>query len=92
MSKTGKSRTIADAIAERERFFVNCGHPACCHSVTLDLEALAERLGHNHGAMHDDLVQLFTCTKCGSASRERRAPFFTAFLTMRELTGGAWVT
>lgn len=43
------------------------GHCAACHHhELLDLEALARRLGPEHGALHDDLVPLLKCAKCGS--------------------------
>jgi hypothetical protein len=69
--------TIAEAIAEKFRMFVNCPEPRCYHSVELDLEALANRLGADHGAMHHDLVGLFRCQRCADAGRERRPVFFT---------------
>lgn len=31
------ARTIADVIAANESPYVNCGHPACCYSVQIDL-------------------------------------------------------
>jgi hypothetical protein len=68
---------IADLIAANEALFVNCGHPACNHSIQLDLEALAARLGADHGAMHDDLVRLFRCQRCAAAGRDQGPVFFT---------------
>jgi hypothetical protein len=34
--------------------------------VKLDLEALADRLGTDHGSLHDQLVPKLKCSKCGS--------------------------
>ena len=50
--------TLADTLAARESIYVNCGHPMCCKSTKLDIQALIERLGPDHGAMHQDLVRL----------------------------------
>jgi hypothetical protein len=38
----------------------------CHHHSTLDLIALRDRLGPGHSVMHDDIVHLFRCSKCGS--------------------------
>lgn len=38
---------------------------SCRHCVKLDLEALAARLGRDHGSMHVDLVPKLKC-ECGS--------------------------
>lgn len=59
--------TIQDMIDRRERLFAHCeGGNNCFHSQQLDLEALKAKLGPDHGAMHDDLVPLLRCKKCGS--------------------------
>lgn len=70
-------KTLADVIAANESLSVNCSHPACCHSVKLDVPGLAQRLGADHGAMHGDLVDLFHCRRCKDAGRRRRPVFFT---------------
>ena len=54
--------TIAERIAERNRVWINCG--VCHHSHEIDLAVLADRLGPDHGAMHDDLTPKFTCQRC----------------------------
>ncbi|MER9171216.1 hypothetical protein NKI12_28600 [Mesorhizobium australicum] len=70
-------KTIADAIREGERFYVNCGHPMCGHSHRIDLEVLAGRLGLDHGAMYSDLVKVFRCERCKAAGRDARPVSFT---------------
>jgi hypothetical protein len=69
--------TLADTLAARERLYVNCSHPMCCRSTKLDIKALIDRLGPNHGSMHQDLVGLFNCSACKAAGRDRRPVFFT---------------
>lgn len=46
--------------------YVNCGHSFCCGSTQLNVGALADRLGADHGALHDDLVKLFRCQACNN--------------------------
>ena len=70
-------KTLADALAARETLYVNCGHPMCGKSTKLDIAALIERLGADHGSMHQDLVGLFGCADCKAAGRDRRPVFFT---------------
>ena len=70
-------KTLADTLAANETLYVHCGHPACCKSTKLDVQALIDRLGADHGSMHWDLVNLFGCSHCKAAGRERRPVFFT---------------
>ena len=70
-------KTLADALAARDSMHVNCAHPDCCKSTKLDVQALIDRLGPDHGAMHQDLVGLFGCSSCKAAGRDRRPVFFT---------------
>ncbi|WP_287376829.1 hypothetical protein [Mesorhizobium sp.] len=70
-------KTLADTLAARETIHVNCGHPMCCKSMKLDIQALIDRLGRDHGSMHDNLVGLFVCSNCNAAGRDRRQVFFT---------------
>ncbi|MER8435411.1 hypothetical protein NKH36_18950 [Mesorhizobium sp. M1312] len=70
-------KTLADTLAARESIYVNCGHPLCCKSTKLHIQALIDRLGRGHGSMHDDLVGLFVCSNCKAAGRDRRQVFFT---------------
>ncbi|RWO58751.1 hypothetical protein [Mesorhizobium sp.] len=67
-------KTLADTLAARD---TNCAHPMCCKSRKLDIQALIDRLGRDHGSMHDDLVGLFICSNCKAAGRDRRQVFFT---------------
>ncbi len=43
----------------------------------LDIQALIDRFGPDHGSMHQDLVSLFVCSACEAAGRDRRPVFFT---------------
>lgn len=43
-------KTLADTLAARETLYVNCGHPKCCKSTKLDIQALIDRLGPDHGS------------------------------------------
>ncbi|TPN57583.1 hypothetical protein FJ976_02795 [Mesorhizobium sp. B1-1-9] len=70
-------KTLADTLADRETVYVNCGHPMCCKSTRLDIAALIDRLGPDHGSMHQDLVGLFVCADCKAAGRDHRPVFFT---------------
>ncbi|MGX7873236.1 hypothetical protein ACVDG5_010965 [Mesorhizobium sp. ORM6] len=65
-------KTLAETLAARETLYVNCGHPMCCRSTRLDVQALIDRLGPHHG-----LVGLFVCSACEAAGRDRRPVFFT---------------
>jgi hypothetical protein len=64
-------KTLADTLATRETVYVNCGHPMCCKSTRLDIQALIDRLGPDHGSMHRDLVGIFGCAKCKAEGRDR---------------------
>ncbi|MER9330533.1 hypothetical protein NKJ26_17005 [Mesorhizobium sp. M0152] len=70
-------KTLADTLAARESVYVNCGHALCCKSTKLDIQALIDRLGPDHGSMHWDLVGLFNCSDCKAVGRDRRPVFFT---------------
>ncbi|QKC83619.1 hypothetical protein [Mesorhizobium sp. NZP2077] len=70
-------KTLAETLAARETVYVHCGHPACCKSTKLDVQTLIDRLGPDHGSMHDDLVRIFACSHCKAAGRDRRPVFFT---------------
>lgn len=61
-----KGATIQSLIDEGITLSAYCHRPACAHSQDLDLRKLRERLGPDHGAMHDDLVPKMRCSKCGS--------------------------
>lgn len=53
-------------------------HCSTCnkHSV-LDMDRLIERLGEDHGCMHDDLFPLFFCQRCRDAGRPDKDIGFT---------------
>ena len=70
-------KTLAETLAARESVYVTCGHPVCCKSSQVDVQALIDKLGPEHGAMHQDLVGIFVCSDCKAAGRDRRPVFFT---------------
>jgi len=76
------SKTLADILAARESIYVNCAHPMCGQSTKLDVQALIERLGPDHAAMHDDLVRLFGCAKCKAAGRRNGRIIFLKLESM----------
>jgi hypothetical protein len=69
--------TIGEMILRGESLYVNCHDPQCQSSAKVDLEALAKRLGWDHGAMHEDLVGLFVCSRCRREGRPRAKVGFT---------------
>lgn len=63
--------TLGKMIDSGHRIAVYCERPShdpvkCNHSAWLGPPALAERLGRDHGALHDDLVPKLRCSKCQS--------------------------
>jgi len=66
--------TLNEMRGEGVSLYVNCSHPACGRSALVNLDMLIEKLGCDHGAMHDDLVGKFFCTVCRREGRERRSP------------------
>lgn len=71
-------KTLADTLAARETVYVTCGHPMCCRSTRLDIQVPIDRLGPDHGSMHQDLAGLFICSACEAAGRDRRPVFSTS--------------
>ena len=61
----GMSRTLQESIDEGLRISAWCHGRGCNHHSDLDLAALRDRLGPDHGAMHDDLAPKLRCKKCG---------------------------
>jgi hypothetical protein len=61
-----KGHTIQNRIDEGERISVWCHNSRCHHGSKLDLMKLRDKLGPDHGAMHDDLVPKLRCSVCGS--------------------------
>lgn len=66
-------KTLADTLAAHEAVYVTCGHPVCCKSAQVDIQALIDKLGPDHGSMHADLVGIFRCEDCRAAGRDRRS-------------------
>ena len=56
--------TIGSLIENKHILRAYCN--SCRHCVKLDLEALADRLGRDHGSLHDQLVPKLKCSQCGS--------------------------
>lgn len=79
--------TIQQCIEGDYAIRVICHGPQCTNDQSLDLKALAERLGPNHGAMHVDLADKFRCSKCGSKKVSFR---ITPNASARPLTETAW--
>lgn len=59
------NRTIQDQIDNGATVRVYCHNQRCRHSAVLDLLKLRDKLGPDHGAMHDDLAWKLRCSKCG---------------------------
>lgn len=63
---SSRMSTIAERIAQGDKLHIYCGRwPRCPRNMSVDLAALAERLGPDHGAMHWDLERRFRCSECG---------------------------
>ena len=58
--------TLADMIDGGYSISVHCNGTTCHHSATIDLEALAGKIGRDHSARAKDLTPYFRCSKCGS--------------------------
>lgn len=56
--------TLGECITHRYGIRAACTE--CGHVRELDLEALAAKLGRDHGALRDDLAPKLRCTECGS--------------------------
>lgn len=60
-----KGHTIQQRIDLGDTIHVYCHNSHCHHNAALDLLALRDKLGPDHGAMRDDLVPKLRCSKCG---------------------------
>lgn len=60
------NETLGGTIEMGMRVRIFCENPDCLHDAPVDIHALAERLGPDHGALAKDLIPLFKCSKCGS--------------------------
>lgn len=58
------TETIQHFIDSGDRCEVHCNR--CGHHAPLDHVKLRDRLGPDHGALHNDLVPLLRCSRCGS--------------------------
>jgi hypothetical protein len=61
-----KGHTIQNRVDEGERISVYCHNPRYHHGSKLDLLKLRDKLGPDHGAMHNDLAPKLRCSVCGS--------------------------
>lgn len=59
------SGTIQGVIDLGHRLTAWCQNPQCGHRADLDMLALRDRFGPDHGAMYNDLVPKLVCSKCG---------------------------
>lgn len=57
--------TIQHFIDLGHRLEIYCHNPRCGHHATVDMLKLRDRLGPDHGCLHDDIIHLFRCSKCG---------------------------
>lgn len=62
---SASNSTIQGMIDGRYRVTAYCHNSACGHRADIDFYKLRDRLGPDHGALHDDLVPLLRCTRCG---------------------------
>lgn len=60
------AETIQHFIDSGDSIEIYCHNPKCRHHATLDMLKLRDRLGPDHGCLHDDIIHLFRCSKCGS--------------------------
>lgn len=59
------SETIQQFINSGDTVTAYCQNPACGHRQVLDMLKLRDKLGPDHGSLHDDLVPKMRCSKCG---------------------------
>lgn len=62
--------TLGKMRLDGSRLSVNCS--TCNKHTMLDMDALIDRLGEDHGCMHWDLVRHFYCRDCRAAGRPDR--------------------
>ena len=60
-----RGETIQTFIDSGDKLRVYCHASHCSHHAELDMLRLRDTLGPDHGSMHDDLVPLLRCSKCG---------------------------
>lgn len=59
------SETIEHFIASGDQYEIYCHNARCRHHAKIDMAKLRDRLGPDHGCLHDDIIHLFKCSKCG---------------------------
>lgn len=59
------TETIQHFIDSGDWFEIHCQNPRCYHHAQIDMLKLRDRLGPDHGCLHDDIIHLFRCSKCG---------------------------
>jgi hypothetical protein len=59
------TETIQHFIDSGDRYELWCHNSACGHHAHIDMLKLRDRLGPDHGCLHDDIIHLFRCSKCG---------------------------
>lgn len=59
------NRTIQGMIDQGFHATACCHNPRCAHRADLDWLLLRDKLGPDHGALHDDIAPKLKCSKCG---------------------------
>lgn len=57
--------TIQDMIDVGDTIVAYCHNARCNHRAAVDLCLIREKLGPDHGALHEDLVPKLRCSRCG---------------------------
>lgn len=60
-----RGETIQTFIDSGDKLRVYCHNSGCNRHAELDMMALRDKLGPDHGAMHEDLVPKLRCSICG---------------------------
>lgn len=61
--------SIQHFIDSGDTYTVHC--QACHHHAPVDMLKLRDRLGPDHGCLHDDIIRFFVCSKCGTKRKLR---------------------
>lgn len=57
--------TIQHFIDLGDKLTLYCHNPRCGHHAQIDMLKLRDKLGPDHGCLHDDIIDKFICSKCG---------------------------
>jgi hypothetical protein len=57
--------TVQELIDGRFTVTIYCHNPRCHRRAELDLKAVRDRLGPDHGMLLDDIKHKLRCSKCG---------------------------